>query len=404
MRSIIHDLLVTLREEKKMAFVAGPRQVGKTTLAQHLLKVTNTDQGYFNWDIPEHRQRILKDPSRFWIPEQGPMPSRIVLDEIHKYPRWKNFLKGFYDANRNQVETIVTGSGRLDIYQRGGDSLFGRYHLFHLDPYSVGELLAPTGRDLTPELCLKRIADTPPPGIEEAFEKLWRLTGFPQPLFQDDERGLVRWRQDRRQQVLREDLRDLTRVRELGLVEALLTLLPDRIGSPLSLNTLRIDLNVNFKTVQHWVAILERLYYLFSLRPYAARSARMLRREEKTYFYDWSELADPAKRFENMVAVHLLKACHSWTDAGFGDFRLHYVRDKEKREVDFLITMAAKPWLLIECKLSDRHFDKSLLYYHDHLHPTMAIQVVKEGDPSLFVQGEEKSILCSAARFLAALP
>ncbi|MBI2338914.1 MAG: ATP-binding protein [Deltaproteobacteria bacterium] len=404
MRSIKPEVEATLTDDRKMAFIAGPRQVGKTTLAQAMLAGGPGDEGYYNWDIETHKKMILKDPVYFWQAPPDTPPQRIVLDEIHKYPRWKRFLKGLFDANRRRVEVLVTGSGRLDVYQRGGDSLFGRYHLFHLLPFSVGELLKRDGPPPSPDDCLGRFFDSLPSPATDYFETLWKFGGFPEPFFAADDRKLVQWQNDHRQLVLREDLRDLTQVRELGLVESMIHLLPERIGSPLSINALRESLGVNFKTAQNWIKSLERLYYLFCLRPYSARLDRALRREEKVYFFDWSVLEDPSKRFENMMAVHLLKACLIWTDAGYGQFNLHYVRDKEKREVDFVITSKNRPYLLVEAKLSETESDRSLLYFLERLKPQKgACQIVRNGEATRLVQRGPLNI-ASAPRFLAAFP
>jgi predicted AAA+ superfamily ATPase len=363
-----------------MAFVAGPRQVGKTTLVKSLLQGT---QGYFNWDIETHRKRILRHPEEFWIDRAARAhgKARIALDEIHKYPRWKRFLKGLFDAERDRLEILVSGSGRLDVYQQGGDSLVGRYNLHRLHPFTVGELLANGNQTVLSPGELLSSLETPEakPGAEEALERIETLTGFPEPLFASSEAKLKRWRRSRRQLVLREDLRDLTRIRELGLVDQLVSILPDRVGSPLSINALREDLQVAFDTVQGWLKTLERLYFIFELRPYSARITRALRREGKFYLFDATEIEEPGARFENVVALHLMKLVDAWNDLGHGDFALHYVRDKEKREVDFLISNRRKPYLLIESKLSEAQLSPSLSHFAEHLAPTRAIQVVRRG-------------------------
>ena len=322
-----------------MAFIAGPRQVGKTTLAKHLLSLSGGAERYFNWDIESHRKAILRSPERFWE-GGGPVRSkprslpRLVLDEIHKYPRWKRFLKGLYDAAGSEAEIVVTGSGRLDVYQRGGDSLFGRYGLYRLHPFTLGELLLSSRSSIrAPSVFWKEVLyGKPIQGAEEGLAQLERFTGFPEPLFAAQDRRLRRWRRARQHLVLREDLRDLTRIRELGLLEALVILLPQRIGSPLSLNSLSEGLGVAFNSVRLWMETLSRLYYLFEVRPYAGRLSRTLRREAKVYLFDFSEIENPGARFENMVALHLRKLCDAWNDWGFGEYRLHYIRDREKRE------------------------------------------------------------------------
>lgn len=364
-------------DERKMAFVAGPRQVGKTTMARALL--ADPDEGYFNWDVESHRRRILAAPDGFWD-EPGGRP-RIVLDEIHKYPRWKRLLKGLFDARGRTVELVVTGSGRLDVYQKGGDSLLGRYALHRLHPFTVGELIANGDQQvLAPSELADMIAEPRANArAAEALELLERFTGFPEPLFAARTERLRRWRRARRQLVLREDLRDLSRIRELGLVDQLVELLPERIGSPLSLNALAENLGVAFRTVQTWMETLARLYYLFEIRPFAGKLARTLRREGKVYLYDHSEIEDPGARFENLVALHLLKLVDAWNDLGHGDFSLHYVRDKERREVDFLVTERRRPWLLVEAKLADGDPSPSLEYFRARLRPAHAVQIVRRG-------------------------
>ena len=406
MRYLTAEINRFFAEEGKMAFVAGPRQVGKTTLAKHLLSLVAADSFYFNWDIESHRKAIIKNPEEFWqvsglVSSKG--KQRIGLDEIHKYPRWKRFLKGLYDARGRDLEIIVTGSGRLDIYQRGGDSLFGRYHLYHLHPFTLGEYIRENRQTVSPpgEFWEKVKSAKTPAGAKEGLIDLETLTGFPEPLFSGSEARLRRWRRSHQTLVVREDLRDLTRIREIGLIETLVALLPERIGSPLSVNSLREDLGVNFMTVQGWLEALGRLYYLFNIRPYAGRLARTLRREEKTYLFDFTAIENSGSRFENLIALHLNKLCDAWTDWGYGDFVLHYVRDREKREVDFLITENQKPYALVEAKLTGEGIDPNLKYFHDRLKPAYSVQVVRtpQKHKGLFASGGIFSI--PAYHFLA---
>ena len=238
---------------------------------------------------------------------------------------------------------IVTGSGRLDVYQKGGDSLLGRYLLHRLHPFTVGELLAGGRQEVVTPAQLDEELARPAavPGAGEALAQIERFTGFPEPLFAARTERLNRWRRARRDLVLREDLRDLTRIRDLGLIDHLVELLPERIGSPLSVNALREDLGVAFDTAKSWLGTLARLYFLFELRPFAGKLARTLRREAKVYLFDFTGIDAPGARFENVVALHLLKLVDAWNDRGHGDFALWFVRDKEGREVDFLVTIAA---------------------------------------------------------------
>jgi hypothetical protein len=367
--------------EGKLAFIAGPRQVGKTTLARSLLRDPEAD--YFTWDLERDRRRILRARGPFWTAPPGRARARIVLDEIHKYPRWKRYLKGLFDTQHEDVEIIVTGSGRLDVYQKGGDSLLGRYALHRLHPFTVGELLARGSQDLlTPETFAERLTGPEAvPGAAEALAQIERCTGFPEPLFAGRVDRLRRWRRMRRELVLREDLRDLTRIREIGLIDQLVELLPERVGSPLSVNALREDLGVAFDTAKAWLDTLARLYFLFELRPFAGKLARTLRREAKVYLFDATEIEDAGARFENLVALHLRKLVDAWNDRGHGDFALWYVRDKERREVDFLVTQRRRPYLLLEAKLSEDQPAPALRYFRERLRPAFAVQLVRHGEP-----------------------
>ena len=384
MRYLSDEIERMLSVDKKMAFISGPRQAGKTTLARYLLHKKGQDLNYFNWDIESHRKLIIKNPERFWQlkpPSDLKQEQRVVLDEIHKYPRWKRFLKGLYDFTDKKAEILVTGSGRLDIYQRGGDSLFGRYFLYRLHPFTLGELLSSDRRTVrTPEVFWKDVfSGGHVQGAAEGLAAIDRFTGFPEPLFSASETKLRRWRRSRSRLVIREDLQDLTRIRDIGLLETLATLLPERVGSPLSLNSLSGDLGVAFHTVQLWVKTLARLYYLFEIRPYAGRLARSLRKEAKIFLFDFTEIEAEGPRFENLAALHLRKLCDSWNDFGYGDFALHYVRDKEKREVDFLISESGKPYALIETKISGREISPHLFRFASLLKPKYAVQLVRDG-------------------------
>ncbi len=387
-RSLLPAVLADL--ERKMVFVSGPRQVGKTTLARQALEqVSPVDPVYLNWDRAEHRKLIR---TLGWS-RSSPV---AVLDEVHKYPRWKRLLKGFHDTEGHRQRLLVTGSARFDLYRRGGDSLVGRYAGFRLHPLTIGEL-ARDGRPPEPERLLAPERWTAPRALpRDDLDALLRLGGFPEPLLDGRDGAARRWRLARREQVLREDLRDLTAVREVALVEALVDLLVERVGAPLSINALREDLEVDHKTVASWIEVLERLFVVFRLRPHVASIARGLRKSAKLYFWDWSEVPDPGARFENLVACHLLKYVHWMQDVEGHRLDLRYVRDREKREVDFLLLRDGKPWVLVEAKLADLTPTPALAYFRERLRVPAALQVVaaaparRDGVP--------------ASRVLAALP
>jgi len=374
---------------RKMVFLAGPRQVGKTTLAQLILKKRGLG-AYYLWDNAEDRRVLLK----------GQWPSdaeTIVLDELHKYARWKTWIKGEYDKHHDRLSFMVTGSARLDVYRRGGDSLQGRYHHYRLHPFSLREM---EGLPPAPEP-MKDLSFTEPSAHHAGqLQSLMEFGGFPEPLLAADAKTLRRWRKERLERFFREDVRDLEHVRELSLLQILADLLPAKVGSPLSLNSLREDLEVSHRAVSHWLDILERLYFVFRIRPFMARSIRSLKKEPKLYLWDWSMIEDPGDRFENLVASHLLKLCHWLEDTQGYQTGLHYLRDAAKREVDFLVTVDRKPWFAVEAKLSDETPANALRYFGDRLKIPRLYQVVFNGRRDFLADGVR---VMPAAKFLLGL-
>jgi predicted AAA+ superfamily ATPase len=319
----------------RMAFVGGPRQVGKTTFALQMLGrgASEKHPAYFNWDDPRAAARLRKVE----LAAGEPM---LVLDEIHKYARWRNLVKGIYDTEKSERRILVTGSARLDFYRKGGDSLANRYRYFRLHPLSLREL-----------------------GTRADLDALLKFGGFPEPLLEQDEVEHGIWQRDRISRVVREDLRDLEYVREVSLVESLVDLLPSRVGSPLSVNNLAGDLEVDRKTVERWLQILENMYVCFRLSPYGAPKVRAVKKERKLYLWDWSAVDDAGPRFENLVAAQLLKYCHWIEDTEGHSMELRYLRDTDRREVDFVVLRKRKPLFAVECKVSDRGPDPALAYF-----------------------------------------
>ena len=394
---------------QKIAFVVGPRQVGKTTLAQSLLEKRKSADLYRSWDDLMWRREFVTAPYGFldiYRPKGARGKPLVVLDEIHKYPRWKTYVKGLWDTRRDRMDLLVTGSGRLDVYQRGGDSLLGRYHQYRLHPLSVREVVDPAGVSVeeNPEATMRsliKLAGPAPPGVRKALQTLGRWGGFPGPFLERSERRHRLWLRERRNLIVKEDLRDLTRIQMLSHVEELVELLVLRAGGVLSYNTLREDMQVAVESVRQWTDHLQRLYFLYLIRPFAGKIARSLRKEPKLYLWDWSEIADDGVRFENLVASHLLKWCHFTQDWGLPVLELHYLRDREKREVDFLLTLNGKPWALIEAKLSDMSPPSAMRYFAERLKAPHKIQIVLNCErPGM--AGDVHVI--DAANFLRALP
>jgi hypothetical protein len=321
-----------------MVFIGGPRQVGKTTLALSLLGegADETHPAYFNWDDPRSAARVR----RLELPPGEPL---LILDEIHKYARWRNLVKGIYDTEKSRRRIVVTGSARLDYYRKGGDSLASRYRYFRLHPFSLRELNpSPTRSDV---------------------DALLHFGGFPEPLLHQDDRELRIWQRDRIARVVRDDLRDLEQVREISLVEQLVDLLPARVGSPLSIKSLREDLEVDHKTVERWLTILENLYLCFRISPFGPAKVRAVKKERKLYLWDWSMTPEGGPRFENLVASQLLKYCHFTEDTEGHAMELRFLRDTDKREIDFVVLRDRKPLFAVECKSGDRAVSPTIRYF-----------------------------------------
>lgn len=357
-----------LTTHRQMVFVSGPRQVGKTTVCRAVPKPSV----YLSWDDQDDRRAITKGPAHVFAALE---PQRLreravtaVFDELHKYARWKTFLKGLYDKHGTELHVVVTGSSRLDVYKRGGDSLMGRYLLYRMHPLSVGEL-AFSG---LPEAELR--APTKP--NPERYQQLLRHGGFPEPFVKNDVRFSRRWRQLREHQLVREDVRDMTQIADLSRLEVLVTLLREGSGLQLNYSTLAQQLNTAVDTSRRWVSTLCALHHGFLVRPWFKNVAKSLRKEPKWYLRDWSGIADEGRRAETFVACHLLKAVESWEDAGLGRFALHYLRDKQKREVDFVVVRDGKPWFLVEVKQSDTQLSPSLAYYQAATKAEHAFQLV----------------------------
>jgi uncharacterized protein len=393
-----------LSAEKAMVFVAGPRQAGKTTFAQ-MCATPFANSLYFNWDIPEHKARLIRNPAFFTeLPRQDSSKPLIVFDEIHKYKQWKNYLKGVYDQFHDAYRFLVSGSGRLDLYQRGGDSLAGRYFLFHLWPLTLAEL---AGRQRPLDDFLKdplRVAETQPEKLRTIWERLLTVSGFPEPYLAGKPTTWRRWSDTYGRQLIREDIRDLVALNNVQGLETLFALLPARVGSPLSLNGLAEDLKVAFNTVKSWMEALDRFFLSFRIAPWTASIARAIQKEKKAYLFNLPLIQDGGARFENAVAVELFRAVSNWNDAGHGPFALHYVRNKEKQEVDFLLTRHNKPMLLVESKAADTQPSPALRKFQAALN-VPAVQLVNNGDSfKRFTRDSHPLLVAPAWLWLALLP
>lgn len=350
---------------RQMRFICGPRQTGKTTLAKAFLSRQKCDLLYYNWDIRTTKDRYIED-NHFFSQDIYNVNSKsnskwICMDEIHKYPAWKNVLKDFFDSFGNDHQFIVTGSARLDMFRKSGDSLAGRYFLFHLNPLSLREVVGKREHPDLPDNADELINTLLGSALyhENAIESLLTFSGFPEPFHQATTRFHRKWQTAYIDRLIREDLRDLTEIKELENIAILMQLLPERIGAPLSINSLARDLKTSFATASRYINALELGYLLFKVPPYSKKIARAITKEQKVYFFDWTRVQEKGKRFENYVAVELKTLIELWADDGLGEFELNFIRDRDGKETDFLILRDKKPWLLVECKSS-----RSPIAYH----------------------------------------
>lgn len=401
-RNISQKIESLALNRNKMAFISGPRQVGKTTLSKTFIHNKNGE--YYNWDNLSFRRLWTKSPieSTINLSENA----TLILDEIHKADKWKQNLKGVYDSIEKRLKIIVTGSARLDLYKKGSDSLMGRYLGFRLHPFSIGEMFSSNfhSPDTVQEIIQNDLKLSSAKNLQIHWNDLEQYGGFPEPLFESNKNILNIWHRGRIEKIVREDLRDLSRIPELSQIEMLISLLPERVANPLSLTSIKEDLEISYDTAKRWMQYLKQLYYHFELRPWSKNISRSLKKESKLYLWDWSEVKNESARFENMVASHLLKSCHYWTDTGEGIFELFYLKTKEKKEIDFLVVRDGKPWLPIECKLNNTNpspnFSSFIFTNVDNY-----FQLVNKAN--VLEQKElngKKIIICSACQFLRYFP
>lgn len=364
-----------LKKYRQMLFLAGPRQVGKTTCAKSLPFKEEGDRTfyYLNWEVSEHRKLIIAGAKEVanYISLESAVERRplLIFDEIHKYRKWKVFLKGFFDLYEEKCQIIVTGSAKLNIYSRGGDSLMGRYFPYQVHPLSVGELLQTNVRE-TEFVSAKKLP-------ENILDKLFTFGGFPEPFIQADPQFSTNWQRLRKQQLLQEDIRQLSQIQDVAELEVLCDLLQEEASGQLNVAKYANHLNVAESSVHRWIKVLESMYFCFLIKPWSVNIRRAIRKNPKVYLWDWSMIFDKGKRVENLLASHLYKSVHYWTDMGLGEYQLFYVRDKEKKEVDFLVTKNKKPWFLVEAKTTNnKGISKSLHHFFQQLETPHAFQVV----------------------------
>jgi predicted AAA+ superfamily ATPase len=380
MDRIYEDVIYNnLLKYPQMVFLVGPRQVGKTTIAKKL-QSRFKESLYLNFDSVKDRQLILEGQHfiedifpKNVLRESAPL---VIFDEIHKYRDWKNYIKGFYDLYRDVYKIIVTGSARLDMYKSGGDSLRGRYFQYNIHPLSVGELI---GDFSSPRQSSDVFFDPKEPD-NSSFFNLYKYGGFPDPYNNAEDSYYNLWQSTGFKQLINEEIRSIANLQEIYLLEMLAEILKSQSGQMLNSSNLAKKIKVTPQTVSRWIGVLDRFYYCFTIRPWFKNVARSLTKEPKVYLWDWSLANDEGSKTENFIASHLLKFVHFYSDVGAGKFALYYLRDVDKREVDFLVVKNNEPFLMVESKTSDRTLSKSVEYFGSQINPEFSLQTVLHDD------------------------
>lgn len=359
LRYVSSRLTADLR--KKLVFLTGPRQVGKTTLSRQLMQ--SAEAQYLNYDVAADRSVIERGSWR----QQSQL---LVLDEIHKMSGWKTWLKGVVDGKPEGQQLLVTGSARMDTFRQSGESLAGRYFSLRLHPLSVREWC-----EQAPQELYGGRAPTP----EEALARLLERGGFPEPMLDMDSTGADRWRRQYLDGLVREDVLEFSRIQELTTMRLFVDLLRQRVGSPLSLASMARDLAVSSPTLRSYLGILQALFVVFAVHPWHRNIARSVLQQPKIYFFDTGLVqGDDGIRFENLVACHLLKHAQWQQDAQGRECALHYLRTKDGSEVDFALSDGEQVTDLVECKWADAGPHRALVRFAGELPSARAVQLVRE--------------------------
>jgi predicted AAA+ superfamily ATPase len=403
-RLLYRNIWKELTKEKRMVFMAGARRVGKTTLGE-MIAESFANREYLSWEIPEHRTRLIRNPTFFEAVERRDESTPLVMfDEINRHRGWRKYLKGVYDRFQDDYQFLVAGSSRLDYPQRKGDSLAGRYYLLHLWPLTQAEL----GRaNLTAEeffanpqqVSMERHVE-----LKDLWQTLSEQSGFPEPYLSGRKTSYRRWSYAYAEQLIREDIRDMTGIKAIAELETLYQLLPAQVGQLLSVPALAQGLQVAYNTIRSWLLTLQRFFTIFSLAPWSRGVPRAIREGQKIYLWDVPRVKDPGARFENMVALELCRAVSTWNELGYGRYSLNFVRTKDQLEVDFIIANDGKPVLLVDARAEEPEPSAALIKFQNMLQ-VPAVALVKAADGYRRIPNDERTILVApACQYLAGLP
>ncbi len=403
-RPLYRHIWRELTKEKRIVLMAGARRVGKTTLAE-MIAEGYANQAYLNWEIPEDRARLIRNPGFFEEAERTDESAPLVVfDEINRHRGWRRYLKGAYDRIAGDYQFLVVGSSRMDQPQRRGDSLAGRYYLLHLWPFTQAELGGMSrraeeflGNPL--QVSMERHAE-----LAELWRTLSEQSGFPEPFLSGRKTSYRRWSSAYTGQLIREDIRDMTGIKAVAELETLYQLLPAQVGQLLAVPALAQGLQVAYNTIRSWLLALQRFFMVVSLAPWSRGIPRAIREGQKIYLWDAPRVTEPAARFENRVALELSRAVAGWNELGYGRFSLNFVRTKDQQEVDFIITDDGKPVLLVDARAQDPQPSAALIKFQNALR-VPAVLLVQTAEGYRRLSNEDQVILVApACQYLAGLP
>ena len=400
-REIYNNVWYKLIDDNKPIFIIGPRQVGKTTFALQLSK-NYSESKYLNYDV--NGEIIIKDPFFYEsVNRKNGEKPLIILDEIHKYSNWKLYIKKIYDRDHDDYNFLITGSGRLDIYQKGGDALIGRYEKTYMFPLTMSEF----GKRRT----LKNFITDPLKGFDinsskesrNIINNLLDFSPFPEPFIRSSKAFYKRWENSSLSKIIRQDIRDAANILNIDKMDKLMKLIPESICSTINYSNYSKLLNVSPNTIKKWIETFSSFFILFSIMPYN-KISRAIRKDKKYYFFNYTYVKDKGKRFENFVALELHRFVTYWNMLGEGDFDLRYIRNKEREEVDFLLLKDGKPFLMVEAKVGNERVSKSIYKFQRNLNIPAVVIILKENIHKVYKNDLNKILMISADTYLSSLP
>ena len=406
-RSLYVNIWERLSAHKQMVFIAGPRLAGKITFTQILAENFNNSL-YFNWDILDEKRKLVENPSFYEeVQRRDNSIPLIIFDELHKYSNWKNYLKSVYDRDSANYKFVVSGSGRLDMYQKGGDSLAGRYLMFYLWPFTLAEL---AGNNLSLEQFLSNPIEvrTCPNETLTIWNNLSQFSGFPDPFLNENGHYYNIWSNTYKKQLLREDIRDLASLKKLEDVEVLFSLLPSKISSPLSMASLSKDMHVSFDSVRSWIEVFENFFMVFRIPPWSRKISRAITQEKNCIFSIMPGLNRPLRIPQQNLKIWLRSSFFgpypTGIISGLGISLCITSETRISRRLIFSFPTNKSHSFSLKPKLSDDHTAKSLIKFQNVL-KIPAVQLVNEGDICKLVSnGNLKIMITSADHWLSLLP